>query len=261
MTPDSRPRWVGRRPRHARRHLHRVAVVRSSLPDRDTREAVLSTVPAHPYSADRRLHNLARKLWAIDPAAPADHWDAAVAAWHALAAGRTARSLASTQAEFARQHAHARTRVRASLDAAMAGASSVGEVVRRMCRVLGRVWFLSCRTLGEWLGVSHETARRRLAALVRSGSLRLVVPGSVSPTDREAATYSAAPLFALGDRSEDSDPHPDAVPFLASTGFTHPGTTPDSTPAVGCGLPCVNSHGFQPGTSLPAARPPSGEPR
>jgi len=69
------------------------------------------------------------------------------------------------------------------------------QVMRRLiglCRTLSQrhadargVWFLSCRSAAEVLGVEHTTAAKLLKMLVKDGVLELAEPG----TTRKAARY------------------------------------------------------------------------
>jgi hypothetical protein len=48
---------------------------------------------------------------------------------------------------------------------------------------------LSCRELGESMGVSHNTANKRLQTLVDAGFLKVMRPAGFNKGDRKAAEY------------------------------------------------------------------------
>lgn len=165
------------------------------------RDAVLRNLPAGVGLRNRELHQLARALRDVYPAARAGQLMPAVAFWfwRAQAVVGTP-DWAVTWCDFCRAWDGVTTPIsesvpKAAVLAAAAAHDDAREKVLAACRALAALsadgtFYLACRGVP---GVPRQTVWRLLGELVEDGELVLVAPGTRGTKDRKAAVYRFPP--------------------------------------------------------------------
>ena len=176
------------------------------LPDQQVREIVKRNVPKTQAQFDRLLNRFAKSLRSQFPKDGAGEWEDVVGVWYFLA--RPAKPSAEKKdvwERFIEVYSQSGGE-RPGRNLKKIASEFKGDVARALAAVSRywkrRVFFVSARTLADWIGVSHATAARRLNALVASQSVRVVKAGVPHLFDRTATVYDVTPLFALSDWTE-----------------------------------------------------------
>lgn len=177
-------------------HRHHIACVNPAV-----REAIEATLPTGPGQRNRQIFEFARRLKAITDL---DRTPAMVRAifseWHrtAFPVIRT-KDFSTSWQDFKTAWVRARpygASLQAAFDTArksphppIEGNARLG-ILAAACEALsagGQPFFLSCHSAGEYLGVSHETARLWLIDLQYYGVIELVTKGTAK--DRKATVW------------------------------------------------------------------------